>query len=62
MSAALSAIMTTGAFVLPRIVAGATGASTTRRPAIPRTRSSGSSTESAEPPIAQVPVGLLDVG
>ena len=41
------------AFVLPRVIRGITDASTTRRPSIPYTRSSLSTTD----PIAQVEVG-----
>src|SRR5581483_2967413 len=52
-SDARSAIMIVGAFVLPRTSVGMTEASTTRRPSIPRTRSSSSTTR----PIAQVPTG-----
>ena len=37
--------MIVGAFVLPRVIVGITEASTTRRPSMPRTRSSGSTTE-----------------
>jgi len=44
MSAAFSAIMMTGALVLPRMILGMTDASTTRRPARPRIFSSASTT------------------
>ena len=41
-TAAFSAIMTVGAFVLPDVIVGITEASTTRNPSTPRTRSCGS--------------------
>src|SRR5260221_4827161 len=56
-SAAFSAIMMTAALVLPPGTVGITEASTTRKPAMPRTRSFGSSTASDPAPIAQVPTG-----
>ena len=43
-SAAFSAIMITGEFVLPLVIVGITEASTTRRPAMPWTRSRSSTT------------------
>ena len=58
-SAARSATIIVGAFVLPPGITGNTDASATRRPATPRTRSSGSSTawSSSAAPIRQVPTG-----
>src|SRR6266540_945963 len=56
-SAAFSPIMTEGALVLPRVMRGITDASATRRPEIPRTRSSGSTTDWSLAPMAQVPTG-----
>lgn len=56
-SAARSAIMIVGAFVLPPISRGMTDASTTRKPSTPRTRSSQSTTERESLPIRQVPTG-----
>src|SRR5580700_9071204 len=53
MSVAFSAIAMTAALVLPRTTEGITDASTTRRPSMPKTRRSGSTTR----PIAQVHVG-----
>lgn len=54
-SAAFSAIMITGAFVLPLGSAGITEVSTTRSPDTPRTLNSGSVTDVESEPIAQVP-------
>src|SRR5262245_15459856 len=58
-SAAFSAIMMTGALMLPPGRSGMTDASTTRRLAIPLTRSSASTTAISSPsePILQVPAG-----
>ena len=56
-SAARSAIIIVGALVLPPIRVGITDASTTRRPSTPRTRSCGSTTDSASVPMRQVPTG-----
>ncbi|CEJ18001.1 hypothetical transmembrane protein [Ralstonia solanacearum IPO1609] len=58
-SAARSAIMMTGALVLPPMSVGITDASITRSPSMPRTRSSGSTTAavSSAPPMRQVPTG-----
>ena len=65
MSAGFSAIMITGALVLPEVMVGIAEASTTRRPATRYTRQSGSGTvpdDRGKPcvskaPIAQVPTG-----
>ena len=57
LSAAFSAIMIVGALVLPPINRGITEASMTRKPCTPRTRSWGSTTEAASPPMRQVPTG-----
>ena len=58
-SAARSAIMIVGAFVFDPTNVGITEASTTRSPAIPRTRKSASTTAiwSSSRPILQVPTG-----
>src|SRR5262249_19683732 len=58
-SAAFSAIMITGALMLPPTRSGITEASTTRRSSTPRTRSAGSTTASGSVagPIRQVPAG-----
>src|SRR5690606_23365401 len=56
-SAVRSAIMVTGALVLPPGSSGITEASTTRRPSMPRTRSCGSTTAAASLPMRQVPAG-----
>jgi len=55
MSAAFSAIMITGALVLPEVIVGMIHASTTRKPANPRTRSSSSTTALGSWPILHVP-------
>ena len=52
-----SPIMTVGAFVGAEGIVGMTEASATRRPRVPRTRSSASTTASRPVPIAQVPTG-----
>ena len=59
MSAALSAIIMTGALMLPPTRSGITEASTTRKPSTSRTRDSGSTTaiSSVTSPIRQVPSG-----
>jgi hypothetical protein len=56
-SAATSPITIAGAFVWPRMTVGITDASATRSPSTPRTRSSGSTTESASVPMRAVPTG-----
>jgi hypothetical protein len=58
-SATFSAIMMTGALMLPPTKSGVTEASTTRKPSIPKTRSSPSTTAvlSLSVPILQVPSG-----
>ncbi len=56
-SAAFSPIMIDGALVLPPIRVGMIEASTTRRPAMPRTLSSGSTTAPSSTPMRQVPTG-----
>src|SRR5690606_21473159 len=58
MSAALSAIITVGALVLPPISVGITEASITRRPSRPCTfMLSGATTAMSSMPILQVPTG-----
>lgn len=56
-SAALSAIIIVGALVFPETSAGMTEQSATRRPSMPFTRSSRSTTAEGVGPIRQVPVG-----
>src|SRR6218665_3831349 len=58
-SAAFSASISVGALVLPLVMVGMAPASTTRSPAMPRTRSCGSSTAigTSSRPIFVVPVG-----
>ena len=51
MSAAFSPIIAQGACVFPLMTPGMIEASTTRRPSMPRTRSEGSTTDSASSPI-----------
>jgi hypothetical protein len=55
MSAAFSAIMITGAFVLPEVILGVIDASTTRKPASPCTSNSSLTTAIGSWPILQVP-------
>ena len=54
-SAARQAIAIVGPWVLPDGMTGITDVSMTRSPSTPRTRSSGSTTESGSLPIRQVP-------
>src|SRR5215472_6526789 len=56
-SAAFSAIIMVGAFVLPPGMMGITEASTTRRPSTPWTRNSESTTDALSLPILHVPTG-----
>src|SRR5690606_34039580 len=56
-AAALSAIIMTGALVLPLTISGMTEASTTRSRSTPRTRRSRSTTAPSSGPIRQVPTG-----
>jgi AcrR family transcriptional regulator len=60
-SAPFSAIMTVAALVFPLMIAGITDASTTRRPSMPRTLRSGSTTARSSTPIAQVPTAWYSV-
>src|SRR5262249_5351565 len=57
MSAAFSAIMTMGAWVLPPTIVGMIEPSTTRMPSRPRTLSSESTTDFSSLPILHVPTG-----
>ena len=57
MSAAFSAIITTGQMVLHDTSVGMVEQATTRKPAMPCTRNCGSTTASASMPILQVPEG-----
>ena len=63
MSVAFSAIMITGAFMFPEMTFSIIEASTTRRPLMPRTLSSESTTAvlSFSLPILHVPVGWYTV-
>ena len=56
-SAHFSPIMMVGALVLPLVSVGMMEASATRRPAMPWTRSSESTTAIVSAPILQVPTG-----
>jgi hypothetical protein len=56
-SAAFSPMSIVAACVLPPTMSGMIDASATRRPSIPRTRSSGSTTASSSMPILHVPTG-----
>src|SRR6218665_995651 len=56
-SAAFSLIITDGALVLELTSRGMTELSQMRRPSMPCTRSCGSTTEAASPPMRQVPTG-----
>src|SRR5215472_8389223 len=56
-SAAFSPIMMVAALVFPFTMVGIMEASTTRRPAVPRTRNRSSTTASASGPILHVPTG-----
>lgn len=57
MSAAFSAIMIVGAFVLPLMSVGMMEASTTRRASSPRTHNRGSTTAASSIPIRHAPTG-----
>src|SRR5690606_18151237 len=57
MSAAFSAIMMTGALVLPDVTIGMTDASITRKPSMPCTFNCASTTASGSEPILHVPTG-----
>src|SRR5215470_18821267 len=52
-----SAIMMVAGWILGDGITGITDASTTRKPSMPRTRNSGSTTEFSSSPIRQVPQG-----
>ena len=56
-SAAFSPMSIVAACVLPPTMSGMIDASATRRPSMPRTRSSGSTTASSSMPILHVPTG-----
>ena len=57
MSDARSAIIMTGAWMLPEVIDGITDASATRRPSTPRTRRRGSTTAPSSLPMRHVPHG-----
>ena len=60
-SAAFSAIIMVGAFVLPDVISGITDASTTLNPVKPCTKRLWSTTDNLSSPILQVPHGWYAV-